>query len=65
VANEIRASLYGMAEAPRIHSYAAGLGGRDIPMDIYPRIMNAINKQAPERFAIFDVELDKLAPADQ
>ena len=65
VANELRAALYGMAEAPRIHSYAAGLGGRDIPMDIYPRIINAINKQEPERFAIFDVELDKLAPADR
>ncbi|MGD8591550.1 MAG: pyruvate ferredoxin oxidoreductase [Gammaproteobacteria bacterium] len=65
VANELRAALYGMAEAPRIHSYAAGLGGRDIPMDIYPRIITAINKQEPERFAIFDVELDKLAPADR
>jgi pyruvate ferredoxin oxidoreductase alpha subunit len=65
VASELRAALYGMAEAPRIHSYAAGLGGRDIPMDIYPRIINAINKQEPERFAIFDVEMDKLAPADR
>jgi pyruvate ferredoxin oxidoreductase alpha subunit len=65
VANELRAALYGMAEAPRIHSYAAGLGGRDIPMDIYPRIITAINKQEPERFSIFDVELDKLAPADR
>jgi pyruvate ferredoxin oxidoreductase alpha subunit len=65
VASELRAALYGMAEAPRIHSYAAGLGGRDIPMDIFPRIIGAINKQEPERFAIFDVELDKLAPADR
>ena len=65
VANELRAALYGMTNAPRIHSYAAGLGGRDIPMDIYPRIIKAINKETPERFAIFDVELDKLAPADR
>jgi pyruvate ferredoxin oxidoreductase alpha subunit len=65
VANELRAALYGTSNAPRIHSYAAGLGGRDIPLDIYPRIMNALKYEAPERFAIFDVELDKLAPADR
>jgi pyruvate ferredoxin oxidoreductase alpha subunit len=65
VANELRAALYGMNDAPRIHSFAAGLGGRDIPLDIYPRIMNALNRNTPERFAIFDVELDKLAPADR
>jgi len=65
VANELRAALYGMTNAPRVHSYAAGLGGRDIPMDIYPRIMAAVNKEGPERFAIFDVELDKLAAQDR
>lgn len=65
VGNEIRAALFGLDNAPRIHSYAAGLGGRDIPMDIYPRIISAIAQQSAERFSIFDVQLEKLAEVDQ
>lgn len=51
---------------PRIHNYAVGLGGRDIPIEIYPRLVETvIRAQEPTWFEIFDVELEKLPKEDQ
>jgi len=62
---EVLAALTEMENTPRIHNVAAGLGGRDIPLDIVPRLLNALNTEYYQRFSIFDVELSKLPPEDR
>ena len=57
---EVRAALAGMQDPPRIHNFAVGLGGRDVPLEIYPRLLAAIREEAPSGFSILDVELDKI-----
>lgn len=65
IGTEVRAAFAGMADAPQIHNFAVGLGGRDIPLDIYPRLMAAVKSPSGAPFAIFDVNLDKLPEADR
>ncbi len=63
VGAEVRSALFEMPSRPRIHNFAAGLGGRDMPLDIYRRLLKRIDA-APAHFAIFDLEPDKL-PAQE
>jgi len=65
VGTEVRAALSEMATPPRVHAFAAGLGGRDIPLSLLPRLVAAAGAETPTRFAIIDVDLDKLAPEDR
>lgn len=65
IGTEVRAALAGVEGAPRIHNFAVGLGGRDIPLDIYPRLMEAVKSPTPATFAVFDVNLEKLPEADR
>lgn len=65
VGAEVRAALTELSAAPRVHNFAVGLGGRDVPLDIYPRLLAAIQSAFPVRFAILDVELDKLPAEDR
>ena len=65
IGTEARAAFAGMANAPRIHNFAVGLGGRDIPLNIFPRLMEAAKASVPTPFAIFDVNLEKLPEADR
>jgi len=62
---EVRAALSGLEQAPRIHNFALGLGGRDVPMEIYPRLLAAAKAPTAECFAIFDVELERLPAEDR
>jgi pyruvate ferredoxin oxidoreductase alpha subunit len=62
---EVRAALFGQAKAPKVHNFAAGLGGRDVPLDFYPRLLKAIGNSTSEGFSILDVELDKLPREDR
>jgi pyruvate ferredoxin oxidoreductase alpha subunit len=62
---EVRAALTEMPNAPAVHNFAVGLGGRDIPLDIYPRLLSAIDDKHPVRFNILDVNLDKLPEEDR
>lgn len=68
VGNEVKAALYGdVVPTLKIHNYALGLGGRDIPLDILPRLLQALEATAslaPD-FAIFDLQLHKLPEEDQ
>ncbi len=65
VGSEVAAVLQSMTAAPRVLNYALGLGGRDIPENVYPALIAAAaNPQAP-RFAVFDADLDKLMPEDR
>ncbi len=61
VANEVRAALAGMPQAPRVHGVIAGLGGRDIPLEILPRLMELARSVEPVRCTVID--LAKAPPA--
>ncbi len=63
VGAEVRAALSEMAAPPRVHNFALGLGGRDVPLDTLPRVLARI-QAGPTRFAVFDLDPDKLAPED-
>jgi pyruvate ferredoxin oxidoreductase alpha subunit len=65
VGAEARAALYGVTPDLRIHNFAIGLGGRDMPPDLYPRLMKAIEERREGDFAIFDAELEKLPAEDR
>lgn len=62
---EVRAALYELETPPRVHAFAVGLGGRDVPLDVYPRLLEALGSPRPERFRILDVELEKLPEEDR
>jgi pyruvate ferredoxin oxidoreductase alpha subunit len=64
VTAEVLAALASMVAAPRVYGFAAGLGGRDIPLELYPRLLAAMEQAEPGGFAIIDVELEKLPVAD-
>jgi len=57
---EIRAALSDMADAPQVHNFTVGLGGRDVPLEIYPRIHEGMRAGSGIPFAILDLEPDKL-----
>ncbi len=65
VGNEIRAILGAVPDAPRIHNVAVGLGGRDVPMDLLPRLIAVAGRDAPEHFEILDADLAKLPEEDR
>ncbi|HKJ82386.1 MAG TPA: transketolase C-terminal domain-containing protein [Mariprofundaceae bacterium] len=62
---EVRAALSELSDPPVVYNYAVGLGGRDVPMDLYPRLLEAVESGQGERFSIFDVELEKLPEEDR
>ena len=66
VGTEIRAALSQKgARMPRIYNYAAGLGGRDIPLTLFDDILDALKEGEDGSFSIFDVDVEKLAPEDR
>ncbi len=65
LAAEVRAALSEMSHPPRVHSYAIGLGGRDVPMTVYPELLAAAQSATPSRFAIFDLQPGKLQERDR
>jgi pyruvate ferredoxin oxidoreductase alpha subunit len=62
---EVRAALSEMPEPPRVHNYAIGLGGRDIPLDIYRRLLEGIQSETPSGFRIFDLEPERLEVSER
>jgi len=65
VGAEVRAALSEIPTPPRVHNFAAGLGGRDMPLSILPRLLETIRTSGPTRFNFFDLELDKVAEEDR
>jgi pyruvate ferredoxin oxidoreductase alpha subunit len=57
---EVRSALFDLASKPSIHSFAAGLGGRDMPLQIYQRLLERIARPATAQFSIFDLQPEKL-----
>ena len=64
VSAEVHVALAGMPAVPRIHSFAVGLGGRDIPLEIYRTLHERIKVAEPQPFSIIDVEREKLPVED-
>jgi len=60
---EVLAALSTLAKPPRVHNFAAGLGGRDIPLDILPKLLSVLSE--PSGFKIIDVDLEKLPEVDR
>lgn len=65
VGTEMRALLAEQPKRPRVHNFAIGFGGRDVPLDIYPRLLEAIAKPDGPGFSILDVDLERLPPEDR
>ena len=63
VAAEVAAALTGMPKVPRIHSLAAGLGGRDMPLELYSTLLERVNTQGTAPFTIIDLVADRLPAA--
>jgi len=63
VGTEVRAALSELHTVPRVHNFSVGLGGRDVPLDIYPRIHEAVRAGSGIPFDIIDLEPDKLPAA--
>lgn len=64
VSSEVHSALAGIKDIPRIHRFAVGLGGRDIPLQIYRKLHQRIDVAEPAAFSIIDVELEKLPVED-
>lgn len=65
VGAEVRAALSETSSPPRVHNFAAGLGGRDMPLALYPRLLEAARAAHITRFEIVDVDVAKLPPEDR
>ncbi len=65
VSAEVRAALSEMQSPPRVHGFAAGLGGRDMPLELYPHLIAAAKARPPVRFSIVDVDPSKVAEEDR
>jgi pyruvate ferredoxin oxidoreductase alpha subunit len=65
VSAEIRAALTELAMPPRVHSFAVGLGGRDVPLSMYQRALEVARDETPARFRILDADLTRLPQEDR
>ncbi len=65
VSHEVQAALSSLEQAPRIHSFAVGLGGRDVPLELYQSVLDAIAQGGDGGFRVFDADLSKLPPEDR
>ncbi len=63
--SEVKSTLYGMPNAPRIHNHAIGLGGRDIPESIVGDLLSSIEDPDAPAFSVFDADLSMLPPEDR
>ncbi len=59
---EVRATLYDRESPPRVHGVAAGLGGRDIPLELLPRLLE-VAREPTQPFRIIDVASERLPEA--
>jgi pyruvate ferredoxin oxidoreductase alpha subunit len=60
VGMEVRAALSTLSTAPRVHNFSVGLGGRDVPLEIFPQLHRALRDGSGIPFAILDLEPEKL-----
>lgn len=65
LAAEVRAALSEMERPPRVHAFAAGLGGRDMPLGLYRAVVERVlHDKPPTRFCIIDADETRLPEED-
>lgn len=65
IGTEVRAALFDVDRPPKVHNFTVGLGGRDIPLEIYLKVLETVSKPTEGAFSILDVDIEKLAPEDR
>jgi pyruvate ferredoxin oxidoreductase alpha subunit len=60
VGAEVRAALGTMDKPPEIFNFSVGLGGRDVPLETFERLLDAIGRGAGRGFDMLDVDPEKL-----
>lgn len=65
IGTEVRAALSGKGKHPQVHNFAIGLGGRDVPIEVYPDLIATIATGTGDDFAIFDLQPEKLPESDR
>lgn len=66
VGPEVHAALAGMTPLPRIHNFAAGLGGRDLSLDLYRQLVTQLIPDVPAaEFSIIDADPQLLPEIDR
>nr|WP_296750849.1 pyruvate ferredoxin oxidoreductase [Thioalkalivibrio sp.] len=66
VGPEVQTALIEMEAPPRVHNFAAGLGGRDLTLDLYKSLVDAVlGEKRRHGFAIIDVDTTLLPEADR
>jgi len=63
VSAEVLVALSELPQAPKVYSVAAGLGGRDIPLQLYPRLHQHL-QQEDTSFHIIDLQRERLGVED-
>lgn len=61
---DVCTALYGSGSQPKVHGVAAGLGGRDIPLEMLPRLIE-VARGPMQPFRIIDLEPDRLPAEDR
>ncbi len=65
VVAEVQAALASLAEPPKVFSFAAGLGGRDIPMELLGQLLQAARTGNSTEFSIIDLQLERLPESER
>lgn len=60
VGAEVRAALAGLDDAPEIFNFSVGLGGRDVPLETYEKLLEAMGRGAGSGFDMLDLETARL-----
>lgn len=63
VGSEVRSVLSEMERPPRVYNFSVGLGGRDVPMTTYSRLLDAVRTGQGATFDMLDLEPERLPPA--
>jgi pyruvate ferredoxin oxidoreductase alpha subunit len=64
VGPELRAALSIMDDPPEVFNFSVGLGGRDVPLETFQRLLDAIDAGAGRGFDMLDLEPAKLPAQD-
>ncbi|MFP4079916.1 MAG: pyruvate ferredoxin oxidoreductase [Ectothiorhodospira sp.] len=66
VGPEVKAALMDLPGPPRVHNFAAGLGGRDLPLDLLGQLLEAVEgADGPLPFRLIDADPERLPEADR
>jgi pyruvate ferredoxin oxidoreductase alpha subunit len=59
VGHEVRSALFGVPDPPRIANFSVGLGGRDVPIVLFRKMIDSLENPDLPDFSFFDLESEK------